>query len=178
MKERTVDPYFDESAYYTVAREQTTDYTLGDNLSLLFPARANSFTRTAAQETLGSLAVLPVELLHQILAQLDLRTLIDFRYVNRKAAEAVDGLPDYKLVAHYTPNTIHGVLAIGAGRWTTCEDICEALYEEECEVEGCGLFAGYLYLPTCKKVCFECFTEHPQLPATESSTSTTTVWVA
>jgi hypothetical protein len=54
------------------------------------------------------------------------------------------------------------VLAIGAGRWTTCEDICEALYQEECEVEGCGLFAGYLYLPTCKKVCFECFIEHPQ----------------
>jgi hypothetical protein len=71
----------------------------------------------------------------------------------------VDALPNYKLIAKHAPNTIRGVLAIGAGRRTTCEDMCEALYREECEVLGYDLFAGYLYLPTCTKVCFECFTD-------------------
>jgi hypothetical protein len=86
---------------------------------------------------------------------------VNFRYINRTAAELVNALPDYKILAKHVPNIIRGVLAIGAGIWTTCEDICEdiceALYREECEGEGCDFFAGYFYLPTGTKACFESF---------------------
>jgi hypothetical protein len=147
-----VDPRYEHITY---AHTQINQHTLGDNLSLLFPASKKTFPRAFAQKTLGTLSTLPVELLHEALAQLDVRTLVDFRYVNRRAAEVVNALPDYKLIAKHAPNTLRGILIVGAGRSTTCKDISDALCMEECNV--CGELGGYLYLPTCKRVCWICW---------------------
>jgi hypothetical protein len=148
MKEVTVEPRY----------TRIDDHTLDDNLKLLFPTPERNPTRAAAEKTLGVLNTLPVELLLQTVAQLDVRTLVDFRYVNRSAAELVDALQEYKHISKHAPNTIRGILAIGAGRWTTCEDIYEALCRSDCE--ECRSRGGYLYLPTCKRVCFHCFSEN------------------
>jgi hypothetical protein len=112
---------------------------------------------------LGALDTLPVELLDGILCQLDLRTLTDFRRVNRRAIELVNALPSYKAIITHIPNALTGILAIRAGRWIMCRTLFEKLCAPTCE--ECGDFGGYLYLITCKRVCFLCFThEKAYLP--------------
>jgi hypothetical protein len=51
------------------------------------------------------------------------------------------------------------IISIGTGRWISCRDLYEKLCTAECD--SCGDFGGYLYLITCRRVCFLCFTEEP-----------------
>ena len=41
--------------------------------------------------------------------------------------------------------------------------LCLKLYEElsTAECDSCGDYGGYLYLVTCRRVCFLCLTENP-----------------
>ncbi|KAI5859492.1 hypothetical protein GGS23DRAFT_585652 [Durotheca rogersii] len=133
------------------------DHILDDNLPspeswpkierLHLPPRTN----------LGLLDALPLELLHEILPQLDLRTLADVRRVNRRAIELVNSLPQYKAISTHARNALRGILSIETGRWITCRTLYEKLCTPGCE--QCGDLGGYLYLLTCKRVCFLCISE-------------------
>lgn len=110
--------------------------------------------RAPSVMNLGSLDALPLELLQIILSQLDIRTLTDFQFVNRRAAELAGSLPKYSAINRYFPIAIRAILSIHTGRWITCETLYTKLCTAECE--ECGDFGGYLYLLTCKRVCFIC----------------------
>jgi hypothetical protein len=92
-----------------------------------------------------------------ILQQLDLRTLTDFRLVNRRATELVLSLPQYSAITTHALNALRGILSIETGRWVTCSALYEKLTTPCCE--QCGDFGGYLYLLTCRRVCFLCLSE-------------------
>lgn len=64
--------------------------TLDENLP---PFPRISRRRRPPEASAGLLDRLPAELLHQTLTHLDIRSLIDFRLTNRRAAEMVDCLP-------------------------------------------------------------------------------------
>lgn len=108
-------------------------------------------------QTLGALEQLPLELLHMILIQLDIPSLIAFARVNRRATLVIDSFPQYKAIRTHAPVTLWGIFTIGAGRWISCQDLYGKLCLAECE--SCGDFGGYLYLITCHRVCYLCFTE-------------------
>ncbi|QKX54494.1 uncharacterized protein TRUGW13939_01581 [Talaromyces rugulosus] len=97
-----------------------------------------------------------LELLHMVLIQLDIPSLTAFRRVNRRATSIVDLVPQYKAITTHAPVTLWGIFTIGTGRWISCQDLYEKLSTAECE--SCGDFGGYLYLITCCRVCFLCFT--------------------
>ncbi|KAK7524650.1 hypothetical protein IWZ03DRAFT_29834 [Phyllosticta citriasiana] len=108
------------------------------------------------QQSLGALDTVPLELIQSTLSLVDIPTLQNFRKVNRRALKVVDSMPEYKAVATYAPNALRGIQSIEADRWSTCESLYKALCTAECET--CGDFGGFLYLLTCKRVCFLCFT--------------------
>lgn len=108
---------------------------------------------------LGDLDKLPLELLSKALVQIDLRSLTDLRRVNQRAMEVVDSIMQYQVIVAHAPNSLRGILAIGTGQWITCQKLYDQLCIADCD--HCGAFGGYLYLVTCKRVCFFCFSQVP-----------------
>ncbi|KAJ6097668.1 hypothetical protein N7499_002042 [Penicillium canescens] len=106
---------------------------------------------------LGALDKLPLEIIHLALIQLDMRSLADFRHVNKSARLVTDSIPQYKRILVHAPASIQGCLNIETARFFSCQDLYEKLSTAECD--SCGDFGGYLYLVTCRRVCLLCFTQ-------------------
>ena len=109
---------------------------------------------TNAGRDLGTLNTFPLELLHEIIHKLDIRTLTDLRHVNRRAIWLVESDPQYKTIRKHAFNALRDILCIETGRWITCEMLLNKLCTAECE--QCGDFGGYLYILTCERVCYLC----------------------
>ena len=73
----------------------------------------------------------------------------------------VESLPQNKAIRKHAYNALRGIIYIEASRWITREMLYEKLLcTAECE--ECGDFGGYLYILTCKQVCFLCLSEDKQ----------------
>ncbi|PGG98979.1 hypothetical protein AJ80_09434 [Polytolypa hystricis UAMH7299] len=137
---------------------ESRDHTLDDNETLC-PLDNGQQPRSPSSR-LGALERLPLEIMSMILIQLEIRSLTDFRRVSQRAKQAVDSIPQYKKIILHAPASIRGTLSIGTGNLFSCQKLYETLCTGECE--SCGDFGGYLYLITCRRVCFLCFTEKPE----------------
>lgn len=106
---------------------------------------------------LGRLSILPLELLTDAFLRLDILSLTAFRRVNIRAMQAVDSIPQYSTIYEQSPRVLRAVISVEA----TCFSLI-TLYQSVCETRCtiCGDFGGYLYLITCSRVCFICFTEN------------------
>lgn len=151
MEEEVLTPsQLDLLTYRSPERQNTLDYHLPGSR---FPP-VDIHICEPPKVDLGTLDVLPLELLQQVIPQLDLSSLSAFRRVNRRAVQVVDSTPQYKAIAKHARNVLRAILSVGTGQWITCEAVYEALCTAECE--RCGDFAGYLYIITCRRVCFVC----------------------
>jgi hypothetical protein len=141
----------------TYPSAQPQEFTLDDNLPTPKLLPIDSPDRKPPEFDLGALDRLPIELLQGLLPQLDLCSLMQFRRVNRRAIEIVESIFQYRAIATHASNVLQGALRTGAGKWISCETVYEKLCAAECE--QCGDFGGYLYILTCKRVCFLCLSE-------------------
>ncbi|KAL5339819.1 hypothetical protein BJX70DRAFT_362583 [Aspergillus crustosus] len=149
---------------YTVPN---TDHTLDTNIRLRALDDNDNNPRSNPTHTLGALSILPLELLDMVLAQLDLRSLTTLRLVNKRSREAVDAGTRYQQVITHARVVLQAALFIGTANFTTCQDLYTELCTGECRT--CGDFGGYIYLLTCRRVCFRCFTnEIEYLPLSPS----------
>jgi len=146
---------------FTFSKLRLTDYTLDENLPAI-PAPISTtqphYYTSQPSANLGSFDSLPIELFQITLSLLDLRTLMEFRRVNQRSLQLVAALPQYKVIISYALDALRVVLSIGIGQWITCNDLLTALCTAECK--ECGDFGGYLFLLTCTRVCFLCFTRN------------------
>lgn len=108
---------------------------------------------------LGALQVFPYDILCQILPDLDVYGLDSFRRLNRLAMKLVESLTLYKDVTRYAHQAVRCALSIGTGRYMSYHLLYEKLCTRNCET--CGNVAGYLFLLTCKRVCFKCVSRKP-----------------
>lgn len=115
------------------------------------------FNSNPSHYSLGALERIPLEIIHMTLVRLDIRSLTDFRRVNKRARLITDSIPQYRRILVHAPAAIRGSLNIKSARFFSCHDLYEKLSTAECD--SCGDFGGYLYLVTCRRVCFLCFTE-------------------
>lgn len=126
------------------------------------------------QETsssLGCLDTLPVELLHMILLDVDLKSLTSLRSVNRRARLTIDALWQYNEIVTYAPNSLRAILNINVGALISCRQLHRELCSQECVT--CGHFGAFLYLLSCNRVCYVCLVETPQfLPLTQKHART------
>lgn len=142
-------------------KEYLNDHTLDSNLppASAVPSFATSHAPDLVRSGLGTLDVLPLEVLHLILDQLDVSAIAMFRQANRQALDLVSSLPSYEAITRVAPNILRSYRAIQAERIVTCSQIYEQLCQPACQ--KCGDFGGYLYLLTCSRVCFLCVAEDP-----------------
>lgn len=103
---------------------------------------------------LGELDILPPELLTNVLAQLDVQSLTDFRRVNQQAMRITDSVPQYQAVVEHASDALRGMLSIGSASFSTIDDLYDKLCTVTCDT--CYRDGNYLYLITCKRVCFWC----------------------
>ncbi|CZR48372.1 uncharacterized protein FPRO_12982 [Fusarium proliferatum ET1] len=149
----------DEYSHLTYPSLRLNDHTLDQNV----PTLQSEYSRRSFPLPISSLSALdclPPELLEQILLYLDIRALINFQYVNRRSADLVNHLPTYKVIVTHARNALRGILCIQTGKWITCSLLLEKLHTSSCE--KCGDFGGYLYLLTCKRVCFLCLSQEKE----------------
>lgn len=140
----------------TYPRLNLKDNTLDENLP---PARlfGHAFDVNEPEVDLGSLNLLPLELLYSVMASLDLCSISTLRMVNRQSLMTVDSFPPFKCIIKHAHPALHGALMIHSAKWITCEKLFKIICTSECE--SCGDFAGYVYLITCKRVCFLCLSQ-------------------
>ncbi|KAI3335105.1 hypothetical protein F4824DRAFT_166216 [Ustulina deusta] len=143
---------------YAYRKSRIVDYTLDDaDLETRCPLD-NGRHLIPPQDSLGQLDMLPLELLTCIFLTLDLPSLTIFRRVNRRAMGLVDSLHQYQMVLKHCPNVLRAIISIDA-RYFDCRTLYKTLSTTKCE--ACDRFGGYLYLITCKRVCYFCFTLNP-----------------
>ena len=111
--------------------------------------------------SLGSLGVLPLKLLHEILHGLDVRSLTRFAPCSYLAREAVESLPSYRLIKRHTPHTLVALGYTKTMKLHTLRALRTALESAECDT--CGEFGAYLFLLTYKRYCYACLTLNPSL---------------
>jgi F-box domain len=117
--------------------------------------------------SLGQFDKLPLELLSEVLLELDVPTLVAFRCVNRHAMTLVDSFPKFCRVVDNCATVIRAIVATKANSFTF-NTLHNSLSMRDCV--GCGRFGGYLYLITCERVCYFCFSrDTAYFPITEST---------
>jgi hypothetical protein len=111
----------------------------------------------STRQPVGRLDLLPLELVSEILLALDIPTLTSFRRVNRRAMELVDSLHQYRSILKHCPNILRAIVSTNASSYT-----CRVLYDTLCNTKcsSCDRFGGYLYLITCRRVCYFCFSRN------------------
>lgn len=140
---------------YGYCKSKIVDHTLDDaRLGARCPL---DYGRHHGQPTrrVGRLDVLPLELITQILLGLDLPSLISFRRVNRRAAVLVDSVHEYRMVYNHCPDIIRAIVSVDAKHFNL-RTLFGTLSTTRCA--SCHRFGDYLYLITCKRVCYLCFT--------------------
>lgn len=142
---------------WTRAKLPMLQYTLGDiDLSLCCPLD-NGRHAIQPMQALGHLDLLPLETLTDVLLRLDLLSLTIFRRVNKHAMQVIDSIPQYQRIYQHCPHILRDIISTEAGHFSL-GTLYEAFCNPYCTL--CGDFGGYLYLITCLRVCYICFTEN------------------
>lgn len=111
--------------------------------------------------TLGRLDVFPTEVLNEVCLHLDIGSLFSFRHVNKRASQAVHGLPSYQLLVEHAFDAWCVVLRTGIAPYYTLPNLTVALHTENCRL--CGSFGGYVFVPALIRCCQTCITSSPKL---------------
>ncbi|KAI0182982.1 hypothetical protein EV127DRAFT_448302 [Xylaria flabelliformis] len=139
---------------YTYQKSRNIVYSLDDaDLETRCPLD-NGRHATQSRHSVGQLDELPLELVTEILLMLDLPTLTAFRRVNSRAISLVDSIYQYRMIRKHCPNILRAIISINAQSFN-CWALYRTLSTTKCAT--CDRFGGYLYLITCKRVCYSCF---------------------
>lgn len=145
----------DQLEEYGYRKSRIVDHTLDDaHLETRCPLD-NGRHHGQPKHPAGRLDLLPAELIAEVLLALDLPSLTAFRRVNRRAMGLVDSLHQYQMVFNHCPDVLRAIVSIDAKHFD-CTSLFETLSTTKCAT--CDRFGGRLYLITCKRVCYFCFT--------------------
>ncbi|KAF3935237.1 hypothetical protein ABW19_dt0202073 [Dactylella cylindrospora] len=142
-------------------KKEEDDFTLGCIINTYLrhgPQNGIRAERRNPTSNMGLFDVLPTEIQQEILSQLDVQMLENFRRINRRAMQLVESLRLYKIVIEHARNALCAIVSTGAGRWLNLSHLYDKLCTPTCEI--CGDFGEFLYIITCRRVCYLCFTTH------------------
>ncbi|KAH6958065.1 hypothetical protein DER45DRAFT_561902 [Fusarium avenaceum] len=110
---------------------------------------------------LGTLEILPNEILNTILRSLDLHSYLKFRNTSRRARNYSNELHEFQLVVKYGLECLRNLVRVGLAKCSTIEDLYYALTRENCTY--CNEFGGFLFLPNITRCCFYCIRNSQEL---------------
>jgi hypothetical protein len=103
--------------------------------------------------------MLPVEIAHQILVQLDFVSLKCFSETCSKARRIVRSLPEFRALTYHIPEFLKLLNSSGMIKWHSARDLYAAFRTALCST--CGNHDSDLYLPTCQRFCRQCWIKDP-----------------
>ena len=118
------------------------------------PTGLNDTRQITKPSSAGVLDILPIELLTVVTNELDLQTLLRIRLLSHRGKAIVDSSPAYRDLRKYASKTIAALTRVGLLGYHSASTLHAALRSENCA--SCQRFAPFLFLPTCKRVCFVC----------------------
>ena len=98
---------------------------------------------------------LPDEIVLVILGLLNVESLAQFSLTCFKGKAFVEGLPAYKAMMKYMTGTMVALREVGRLNYHSVDAYHQALRCDKCSACGTEL-AGYLFLPTCQRTCWNC----------------------
>ncbi|EFE41129.1 hypothetical protein TRV_04145 [Trichophyton verrucosum HKI 0517] len=104
--------------------------------------------------SIGILDRLPLELLHEILYRLDLKSLSALLCVSWGGNVAVNDLPQYHAIVKHVPYTLEAIRRAGLQSEYTVQKLYKTLRTRDCP--ECGEFGGYMFLLTGERCCVAC----------------------
>ncbi|KAI1144716.1 hypothetical protein F4825DRAFT_476839 [Nemania diffusa] len=136
---------------------------LGLDLTIpnLAPAKPSSIQRESLRLSLGSLDKLPIEIILLTLDLLDFQSLSRLSRVSLRGKDVIQNLPAYREMMQHAPQTL---AALGKTRLLSYHSsslLRQTLRSSKCA--SCFDFGGFLFLPTCERVCFGCLYENQAL---------------
>ncbi|KAF5019988.1 hypothetical protein F66182_7994 [Fusarium sp. NRRL 66182] len=135
-----------------------------DQTQTLPSIRFNSNQSGALDSSLGRLGLIPAELLLSVLDLLDLQSLSRLSQVSLLGKDIIESLPAYKEMIHHAPETLAVLGQTGLLSYHSAALLHSTLRRSRCV--SCFAFGGFLFLPTCERVCFECLYENQALRMT------------
>ncbi|KAI0439498.1 hypothetical protein F4803DRAFT_44829 [Xylaria telfairii] len=104
--------------------------------------------------SLGPIGNLPVELLFEVLEFLDFQSLMRLMRVSLQWKMAVEALPAYVALTTHAREELNTMGLTGIIKHHTASALHRALLSQKCA--SCFEFGGFLFLPTCERICFVC----------------------
>lgn len=121
-------------------------------------AQPSSIRRASPTSSLGQLDVLPTELLLLTFDYLDFQSLSRLSRACLRGKALVESLPAYREIMEHAPGAL---IALGKTRLLRHHPaplLRRTLRSGKCV--SCLSFGGFLFLPTCERVCSECLGEN------------------
>lgn len=147
----------------------TTEQGLDGMIRNIPPAQPSTINRVSLHSSLGKLDMLPAELLLMTLNLLDFQSVSRMSRVSLRGKAVVEGLPAYKDMMEHAPSAL---TALGRTRLLSYHSISllrHTLRSDKCA--SCFDFGGFLFLPTCERVCFECLRQNRAFRLTTLTTA-------
>ncbi|KAI1122291.1 hypothetical protein F5Y10DRAFT_287343 [Nemania abortiva] len=127
---------------------------LGDMIRCIPPARPSTIQHRRVPSSIGLLDTLPTELLFLTLELLDFQSLSRISRVSVRGKAVVEALPAYRDMMEYAPTTLTALGKTRLLRYHSASLLLQTLRTAKCV--SCFDFGGFLFLPTCERICFEC----------------------
>ena len=102
----------------------------------------------------------PVEIFQNIISELSLRDLQNFKAVNSRARSMVVSSHKYRNVITYAPEVITALYKTDLDSAFTLIHIHDVLTQARCA--SCNRFGGYVFLPGLQRCCERCARYHPE----------------
>jgi hypothetical protein len=115
--------------------------------------------------TAGFFDLLPAEILDMILLNLDYPSLATLCAVNSKVESFIKKRPFYKLVVEYCHAALEEMKKRDLDRVHNARHVYRALIDPHCSGPGCQRLGNSLFLPSCRRSCFQCLGRTPLLSA-------------
>ncbi|KAH9224623.1 GNAT domain-containing protein [Leptodontidium sp. 2 PMI_412] len=131
------------------------------------PARVFSNCGTSS---LGNFSLLPLEIIHNILLELDLASLGAIRCLNTHFYDTVGKVPAYRDLTTFAPNALRALSATDVLSNYSIRYLYNILCRDRCI--GCNEFGSFLFLPTASRCCFSCIKAHPETEVVSASAAT------
>lgn len=120
-------------------------------------------------QPLGRLDTIPPEILLYVLEYLDFQSLYRFSLVCLRGKLAVESMRSYRHMRIYAGNALVALGKTRLLRYHSAALLYQTLRSSQCV--SCFDFGGFLFLPTCERVCFECLYMNQGLHMTTLNTA-------
>ena len=117
----------------------------------------------------GCLAVLPLEIFHYILRELDFKSLGAMRCLNTHSKYVVGTLPAYRDLVTFAHDALLALSAAGLLSRYSAKYLYSVLCQDRCI--GCSNFGSFLFLPTGCRCCFSCIDTNSEMIVVSASTA-------